>query len=81
MGTLKSLVENMVKGVTKGYSYKMKIAYSIILFLAAFIPGLIIIKLQKPLKFDLKYLLVFAGAFIFSITILSARNMFENFKK
>jgi len=28
MGTLKSLVENMIKGVTKGYSYKMKIAYS-----------------------------------------------------
>ena len=48
----------------------MKIAYSIILFLSAIIPGLIIIKLQKPLKFDLKYLLVFAGAFIFSITIV-----------
>ncbi|MCK5470842.1 MAG: ZIP zinc transporter, partial [Cyclobacteriaceae bacterium] len=48
----------------------MKIAFSIILFLSAFIPGLIIIKLQKPLKFDLKYLLVFAGAFIFSITIV-----------
>ena len=48
----------------------MKIAYSILLFLSAFIPGLIIIKLQKPLKFDLKYLLVFAGAFIFSITIV-----------
>ncbi len=48
----------------------MEIAYSIALFLAAFIPGLIIIKLQKPLKFDLKYLLVFAGAFIFSITIV-----------
>ena len=28
MGTLKSLVENMMNGVTKGYSYKMKIAYS-----------------------------------------------------
>jgi large subunit ribosomal protein L6 len=28
MGTLKSLVENMLNGVTKGYSYKMKIAYS-----------------------------------------------------
>lgn len=28
MGTLKSLVENMMDGVTKGYSYKMKIAYS-----------------------------------------------------
>lgn len=48
----------------------MKIAYSILLFLSAFIPGLIIVKLQKPLKFDLKYLLVFAGAFIFSITIV-----------
>lgn len=48
----------------------MEIAYSIILFLAAFIPGIIIINLQKPLKFDLKYLLVFAGAFIFSITIV-----------
>lgn len=48
----------------------MAITYSIILFLVAFIPGLIIIKLQKPLKLDLKYLLVFAGAFIFSITIV-----------
>lgn len=48
----------------------MEILYSIILFFAAFIPGLIIVKLRKPLKFDLKYLLVFAGAFIFSITIV-----------
>jgi len=49
---------------------KMEIAYSITLFLVAFIPGLIIINLQKPLKIDLKYLLVFASAFIFSITIV-----------
>ena len=48
----------------------MKVIYLIILFLAAFIPGMIIVRLQKPLKFDLKYLLVFAGAFIFSITIV-----------
>ena len=48
----------------------MEIFYSIALFLAAFIPGLVIIRLQKPLKFDLKYMLVFAGAFIFSITIV-----------
>lgn len=48
----------------------MEITYAIILFLVAFIPGLLIIQLQKPLKFDLKYLLVFAGAFIFSITIV-----------
>jgi zinc transporter ZupT len=48
----------------------MEIGYSIILFLAAFIPGIIILRLQKPLKFNLKYLLVFAGAFIFSITIV-----------
>ena len=48
----------------------MQIFYSITLFLAAFIPGIIIIRLQKPLKIDLKYLLVFAGAFIFSITIV-----------
>ena len=48
----------------------MEIFYSITLFLAAFIPGIIIIRLQKPLKIDLKYLLVFAGAFIFSITIV-----------
>lgn len=48
----------------------MELAYSIVLFFAAFIPGIIIINLQKPLKFDLKYLLVFAGAFIFSITII-----------
>ncbi len=48
----------------------METAFSVILFLAAFIPGFIVIKLQKPLRFDLKYLLVFAGAFIFSITIV-----------
>lgn len=48
----------------------MEIVFSITLFLAAFIPGIIIINIQKPLKFDLKYLLVFAGAFIFSITIV-----------
>jgi len=48
----------------------MEITYAITLFLVAFIPGLLIIRLQKPLKIDLKYLLVFAGAFIFSITIV-----------
>lgn len=48
----------------------MEITYSIILFFSAFLPGLFIIQLQKPLNFDLKYLLVFAGAFIFSITIV-----------
>ena len=48
----------------------MKIAYSLILFLCAFIPGLIIINIRKPSGFDLKYFLVFAGAFIFSITIV-----------
>lgn len=48
----------------------MDIYYILILFLAAFIPGFVIVKLQKPLKFDLKYMLVFAGAFIFSITIV-----------
>lgn len=48
----------------------MEIVYPVALFLVAFIPGLIVINLQKPLKIDLKYLLVFAGAFIFSITIV-----------
>ena len=48
----------------------MYIAYASILFLSAFIPGLIIINLRKPFSFDLKYFLVFAGAFIFSITIV-----------
>lgn len=48
----------------------MEIIFVIILFIAAFIPGMIVIKLQGPLKFDMKYLLVFAGAFIFSITIV-----------
>jgi zinc transporter ZupT len=48
----------------------MDIYYILILFLAAFIPGFVIVRLQKPLKFDLKYMLVFAGAFIFSITIV-----------
>ncbi len=48
----------------------MNILYIFILFISAFIPGLVIIRLQKPLKLDLKYMLVFAGAFIFSITIV-----------
>ena len=48
----------------------MELVFSIILFLAAFIPGIVILRLKKPLKLDLKYLLVFAGAFIFSITIV-----------
>lgn len=48
----------------------MQIAYAVVLFFAAFIPGMAIINWQKPLWFDLKYLLVFAGAFIFSITIV-----------
>jgi len=48
----------------------MEILFSIILFLTAFIPGFIILRLKKPLNLDLKYLLVFAGAFIFSITIV-----------
>ncbi len=48
----------------------MELVYSITLFLVAFIPGFITINLQKPLKIDLKYLLVFASAFIFSITIV-----------
>lgn len=48
----------------------MNLLFIAILFLAAFIPGYVIIRLQKPLRFDLKYMLVFAGAFIFSITIV-----------
>jgi len=48
----------------------MNIYYIIVLFLAAFIPGYVIIRVQKPFKFDLKYMLAFAGAFIFSITIV-----------
>lgn len=48
----------------------MEIVYIVILFFAAFIPGIFIINLKKPLGFDIKYLLVFAGAFIFSITIV-----------
>ncbi len=48
----------------------MDIYFIIILFLAAFIPGYVILRLQRPLKLDLKYMLVFAGAFIFSITIV-----------
>ncbi len=48
----------------------MEIYFILILFLAAFIPGYIILRMQKPLKIDLKYMLVFAGAFIFSITIV-----------
>jgi zinc transporter ZupT len=48
----------------------MNLFYIIVLFLAAFIPGYVVISMQKPLKFDLKYMLVFAGAFIFSITIV-----------
>jgi hypothetical protein len=48
----------------------MEVIFSVILFLAAFLPGIIILSLKKPLKLDLKYLLVFAGSFIFSITIV-----------
>jgi zinc transporter ZupT len=48
----------------------MDIYYILVLFFAAFIPGYVIIRLRRPLKFDLKYMLAFAGAFIFSITIV-----------
>lgn len=48
----------------------MKILFVIVLFLAAFIPGIIIIYLKRPLKINLKNMLIFAGAYIFSITIV-----------
>jgi zinc and cadmium transporter len=48
----------------------MNYLYLMILFLAAFIPGYLVIRMRKPLNFDLKYMLVFAGAFIFSITMV-----------
>jgi len=48
----------------------MEVYFILTLFLAAFIPGYVILRMQKPLKIDLKYMLVFAGAFIFSITIV-----------
>jgi len=42
----------------------------LILFLTAFIPGLFIIYYPGTRKPDIKYMLVFAGAFIFSITLV-----------
>ena len=48
----------------------MNTTYALLLFLAAFIPGLITIFSKKPLKYHSEYLLVFAGTYIFSITIL-----------
>jgi len=44
--------------------------YSTLLFLAAFVPGILVVYAKRPFKLDLKYLLVFAGAYIFSITIV-----------
>ena len=43
---------------------------ALILFLAAFLPGIWIIYKKRPVWFNMKYLLVFAGAYIFSITIV-----------
>ncbi|MDZ7608810.1 MAG: zinc permease [Cyclobacteriaceae bacterium] len=42
----------------------------LILFLTALIPGLVIIYYPGARKPDIKYMLVFAGAFIFSITMV-----------
>ncbi len=48
----------------------MTLFYTLILFFAAFIPGLVIIFYKKPLHINLNNLLIFAGAYIFSITIV-----------
>jgi zinc and cadmium transporter len=43
---------------------------ALILFFAAFLPGIWVIYRARPVWFNMKYLLVFAGAYIFSITIV-----------
>lgn len=48
----------------------MEILYSAILFISAFVPGYWIIQKAGRVHLDLHYLLVFAGAYIFSITIV-----------
>jgi zinc transporter ZupT len=48
----------------------MEILFSVILFISAFIPGYWIIRKADRIHLDLHYLLVFAGAYIFSITIV-----------
>ena len=48
----------------------MVIVYTLILFLAAFVPGIVVLAYKKPLQVNLNNLLVFAGAYIFSITII-----------
>ncbi len=48
----------------------MTVLALLLLFLAALIPGLFIIYYPGARKPDIKYMLVFAGAFIFSITLV-----------
>lgn len=48
----------------------MVILYSIILFAVAFVPGWWVISRSSMIRKDLNYLLVFAGTYIFSITVV-----------
>ncbi len=48
----------------------MTFFYVVILFVSAFIPGLMVIYFRRSLRFDMHLLMVFAGAYIFSITII-----------
>lgn len=48
----------------------MEVTFSAILLLAALIPGLIFLKIRTTVTFGLSELLIFASAFIFSITII-----------
>jgi len=43
---------------------------AIILFLSAFIGGLFVLRMKDPEKIKIREILVFAGAFLFSITVL-----------
>lgn len=48
----------------------MNITYALLLFGAALIPGIAIIIARKPLHYHSKYFLIFAGTYIFSITVV-----------
>jgi len=48
----------------------MNITFVLLLFFAAFIPGVMVIMAKKQFKYHSGYFLVFAGAYIFSITIV-----------
>ena len=48
----------------------MTLLYVTTLFLSAFVPGLLVIYYRRLLRYDMHLLMIFAGAYIFSITII-----------